>query len=412
MSELAALRTTLAKLEAERPRLCAMPVARRIASLASAASALRDPERQLGRTLRTELERTSGLSSEGVAWALDTTLATITESALAATVEAAERAGGGARVLPRGLAAVVLSANVGTAPLTALTLPLLFGNPTLAKASSRDEVAASALFAALYSVDAELADALAVVSFPGGARELEDAMLARADAMVVYGGDATLDALRARTRAGSSFVAHGHGLGVAYVASEVLADPSRRAAAVRALALDVAAYDQRGCLSPHLVAVQGDDDAVRSFARALAEEGLPRIERSMPRGKLPAEAAAPQLAWRGVAVARGELFEGSAHAVSLELDGPMRPSPGYRNLQVVKLRDEAELLTGLGSFGVHLKQLGVAGDDATLARIGALLLPPSAPRIVRLGSMQTPEFGGIWDGELSFTGLVRYAARP
>lgn len=403
------IRRRVASVEATKKRIASMSATRRVEALAEAARRLLDPERELGRSLRTELERTSGLSSEGIAWALDTTLGSLTEEALVQPLGRASRAASPGRFLPRGLCTMVLSANVGTSPFTAIAMPLLFGNATVVKASGRDDVAARALLAALTTVDAELAESLDVFTFEGGDAAREDLLLQRSDAVVVYGSDATVATLRSRTPVSASFVAHGHGLGVGYVAASAVANAADERKAIDAFALDIAAYDQRGCLSPHLIAVQGGSVEARAFAEALSEIGLAKLERTMPRGRLEAAEGAAQMAWRGVAVARGELFEGRAHAASAEPGGPPRPSCGGRNVQVIAVDGVASLVETLEPLGVHLKLIGVAGGETIERAIAEALVPPLAPRVVPAGTMQTPAFGAPWDGELPFTGLVRYA---
>jgi len=413
--ELQELRARVARVESTIPAIAAIPVERRIESIDAAARLLADGERALGRDLRTALEATSGLSSEGIAWALDSTLGAITHASLGATVELARRGATGpvsSQVVPRGLVTVVLSANVTTAPLFALAMPLLFGNAVVAKASKRDDIVARAFVAALESVDAKLAESIDVVVFDGGDIEREDALLARANAVAVYGSDATSAALRARTPVNASFLVHGHGLGVGFVARDVVRDDIARQKALLDFALDIAAYDQRGCLSPHAIVVEGDAASASAFGRDLAEIGLAQLAIRMPRGPLPHSAASAQLAFRSVGIARGELFEGDGYGVSVEIDSPLRPSPGYRNVQVVACDDRTLFSSVASGFGTHLKIVGLAGDESCARDVASTFLPPLAPRIVRAGTMQTPAFGAAWDGELPFTGLVRYAAGP
>ena len=127
--------------------------------------------------------------------------------------------------------AVVLSANVTTAPLFALVMPLLLGNVVLAKASARDDATAWALRTALKNVDEELAACLDVVVFDGGDVALEDVVLTRADSVVVYGSDSTVAELRRRTPVSCAFVPHGHGLGLGFLSREVVSDSHARARA-------------------------------------------------------------------------------------------------------------------------------------------------------------------------------------
>lgn len=401
------LRERVARVESTVASFASMSRDARVATLAAAVGVLADAEMEIGRELRNELERESGLTSQGVAWALDTTLSAMTESAFREVLDRAEAATPGGGITPRGLVVVVLSANVSTAPFFALAMPLLFGNAVVAKASHRDDVGARAFLRALASVDATFAESLDVVTFEGGDAAREEALLARANALVVYGGDATVAELARRAPRTTTVVPHGHGLGIGVLPRSVASDVAARASALERFALDVAAYDQRGCLSPHALVVEGDASLARSVARELADRPLARYAKSLPRGPLPSAMSAPQLAWRSAAVTRGELFEGDGFATSAEPDSAIRPSPGYRNVQVVACDDARAIAARVAPLGAHLKVVGVP-DEADFGAIRASLPWSVAPRLVTMGRMQTPAFGTTWDGELPQTGLVRY----
>jgi hypothetical protein len=143
-----------------------------------------------------------------------------------------------------------------------------------------------ALFArALREVDAELADCLAVVYWPGGTRELEAVALAAADAVVVYGGEDVVESVSGRTAPGTRLVVHGPRISIGLV--------SRNAGlgAARDIAAATAAYDQQGCVSPHVVYVEtgGPLDPL-ALAQAIADE-LESLQATQPRRRINASEA-------------------------------------------------------------------------------------------------------------------------
>ncbi len=385
-------------------------------ALGRAAERLADAATPLGAEARAVLGGTSEHSSAMVDWALRTTLlptttTTTTQGDLLALLDAWRPRARGLIAQPARLAAIVLAGNVFTAGFRALALPLLVGAPVLVKAASRDDAFPRLFARALAEVEPRLGAALAVTTFARGAEPLEAALLERADSVSVYGSDATLRAVRARLAPGVAFAGHGHGLGAAYVPVAALESlDAARDVALR-LALDVAAYDQRGCLSPHVVFVaRSGRVAPRDFARLLADEGLAPLARTLPRGALPLEVGAQQLQWRGLSIARGDLFEGDGFAVSYEADAPLRLGPGYRNVLVLECGDARELAVRLGPLGVHLKALGVAGDADARAAVAGALTGPLAPRVSDVGAMQTPGLGGPADGVDPFAPFLRYLA--
>jgi hypothetical protein len=203
-----------------------------------------------------------------------------------------------------------------------------------------------------------------------------------------------------------SFVAHGHGLGAAFVAGPTLTSEAQARDAARKLALDVAAYDQRGCLSPHVAWVErGSEVAPERFAELLVAE-LETLRLRLPRGSLSRHSASAQLSWRGVSAIRGTLLEGDGYAVAFEEGGTLRVSPGYRNIQVVAIAGIHELTAKLAPLGVHMKCLGVAGIEPSL--LLPLLPARVAPRLCQVGDMQRPPADALQDGLAPWDGLLRW----
>jgi hypothetical protein len=344
-----------------------------------------------------------------VDWALAHQVAIVTPAALMRAAAAIAPSHAGDVPACARLAVVVLAGNVFTAGLRAVALPLLARVPVVAKASSRDDVFPRILRAALARTDPEVAESLDVVTFTGGATPLEDALFAQADVVSVFGSDTTLAEIRARLPATTTFVPHGHGIGAVFVPASALRDETAAAELADRVALDVAAFDQRGCLSPHAVWVErGSTVPARELARLIADRGLARLAGELPRGSLPTATGGAQVQWRGVAAARGELFERDGYAVSWEGDGPLRLSPGWRNVSVLECADATDLGRRLAPLGMHLKALGVASDAAGRRVLAAHLPPPLAPRVSAPGAMQTPPIDALADGHSPWTGLVRW----
>jgi hypothetical protein len=398
-------------------RLRALGVDRRCQALAAAAAELADCASPLGGHARRVLPVSSGHSPEMVDWALRSALGEVDAKGLAALFREAageERAGAAERrCVPPRLVTAVLAGNVFTASLRPIVLALLAGSPLVCKASSRGDAFPRLFEVALTAVDPEVGAALAVATFPGGTEELEDALFRASDAVIVYGGDPTVEVLRRRLPATVRLQEHGHGLGVAWVTAAVLANPQRAAEAAERLALDVAAYDQRGCLSPQVLWLEdrdlGGEKEGRRFLALLAE-ALERQDRLLPRGFLPPEIAAAQMQWRGVMATAGELWAGGWGAVVWIADrsAPLHLGPGWRNLLVLPCTGAPDLARRLTPFGVHLKAVGVGGDPEALRRLADLLPPPLCPRLCPLGRMQIPPLTGLADGAPPFEALLRW----
>lgn len=395
-----ALKETLERLEASGAALRARADASHVSAVIEAWSRIADPERALGRRARVELPEHTGLSLPMVVWALAATFAELEPQ-----IECAARrmaAPDGAIAAPPRLGALILAGNVFSACVQPITVALLARVPVLVKASSKDDSLPRLFEDALAEVDPELASAYGVVSYPGGSDAHEAAILARASVVSAYGSDHTLSSLRARLAPHATFIGHGHGLGVGWASGAALADDARGVA--RRFALDVAAYDQRGCMSPHAIVLEEGTIEGERFAGLLSEE-LDVIERELPRGVLPTDVGASQLQWRGVGAASGSLVEGRVGAVVYDPSAAIRPSPGWRNVLVVESASISGLAERIDGLGAHLKALGVAGDVEQVARA----LPASvAPRVCAAGEMQRPGLLALADGRPPWEGWQRW----
>jgi hypothetical protein len=151
---------------------------------------------------------------------------------------------------PPALVAAVLASNVPALALPAIAHACLAGAALVVKSGRADMVSAPAFQRALATVDPVLAATVVPVYWHGGTRDVEDAVLSRADVIVATGADSTMAELASRR--GTTVVTHGDRTSIAVVMDDATDDE------LRALAWDVARYEQRGCLSPHAVFVKGD----------------------------------------------------------------------------------------------------------------------------------------------------------
>jgi hypothetical protein len=200
----------------------------------------------------------------------------------------------------------------------------------------------------------------------------------------VYGRDETVADVRARARV--PVRAHGAGMGVALIA------PARDLAAQAAeLATSVAAFDQRGCLSPRVALVEGDDARAEDFAARL-DVALDGAGVAAARGALFPEEREELARWRQAVDFAGSVRLAHDHAVGVTPGaGPLLLPPPGRHVHVTSFREEEDLARLLAPFTRAIVAVG-AGD---LARHAALA--PSHARLSGLADMQRPPLDGPVD---------------
>jgi hypothetical protein len=271
---------------------------------------------------------------------------------------------------------VVLSANVFVAPLRALAIARAAADRVTVRPSPRDPVLTLAL---LQAADSAGEGAITVV-------DERDVAHIEASEVHVYGRDATIAAVRARVRPGVVVRGHAAGMGVALVSAHAELE-----AAAEALAVDVAAFDQRGCLSPRVALVVGDRVGARVFAERL-HLALAAREGRVPRGRLFEDETVEARRWRDTHAFAGRLWEAAHHAVALAPEGaPLSIPPPGRHVTVVG----AASLDAAAAFLRPIAGTIVAVGTNAPWELGALV--PLHARLSALGVMQRPRLDGPVD---------------
>jgi len=294
----------------------------------------------------------------------------------------------------------IVAGNTPIAGLQSLIRGLLLGSENLVKLPS----------SGLPEIDAFVAQLAPVMRASVTlSTELKADWLRRANAIIVFGDDGTVDHFRHRARADQVFVAHGHAISFGIIFSD--ADGT---AAVRA-ARDVGMYDQQGCLSPHCLYVDPDGIDARDFAGELAA-AMADYEKIDPRSDISADESATITALRDsysfraasddqVAVWQSPV--GTAWTVVFETDPSFTVSPLNRFVFVNPLPRGglADLRKDIKAVRPHLSSIAIHPFSDAHAESAADL---GASRICPLGHAQAPHLLWHQDGRPQLSPLVKW----
>ncbi|MDI1476978.1 acyl-CoA reductase [Polyangium sp. y55x31] len=346
----------------------------RVLRVIAAGRRIQDPNDPLGAEARARLPAVTGLDPKGVELALSAHLETHATDAEIDTLLA--RTGRAPRCH------VILAANVCTAPLRALALAAATSPDIVVRPSRRDPVVTDLLVRALSADEAfvrthhaSLTRAASITPAPG-------------DELHVYGSDASIEAVTRGLPAGVCVRGHGTGLGLAVIGGDAPIDD-----AAASLAWDIVPFDQRGCLSPRFVLVEGGEARAEQFVQAL-DAALSRAAARVPRGPLD-PALAAEIALYGASMeAVGLFLSRPSHAVGFDPSpcALVLPPPA-RVVHVVALAptDAPNLLAPWAPF---VTAIGLC-DDGLLARAVCERAPFA--RCSPLGAMQRPPLDGPVD---------------
>jgi hypothetical protein len=314
------------------------------------------------------------------------------------------------------LTVVVSSGNIPGAALPSVAQALLLESPCLAKTGSAEPALLPLYARSLAAAAPELAAGLAVTTWEGGREDLERALLAEADALVVYGGNEAVRSLRAHLPAHARFIGYGHRISFAAVGRELLT-PEQACEAARLAAVDVATFDQQGCLSPQALYVErGGAVSPEQFAELLAG-ALARLAVELPRRSLsPAEAAAiHQL--RSAYEVRSALEPGVRlytnpdrleWTVAVDPDPTLAPCPLNRTAIIRPIERLEELPRHLAALRGALLSAGLGVGFERRRALARDLAAAGVTRITTLGEAQRPETELFHDGVNAIAALARY----
>lgn len=421
---LGAVLESLARARAE--FLADRPVAEIVAVVDAAAQRFLDPADPVRRTAEEALPAVTGYSPPMVRLVLDRMAADWRADALDRLLRAElgdpgvldgfrPRGASHVRAMGPELAFHIFAGNVPGVAVTSLVRALLVKAASLGKSGSGDPLLPALFARTLAEIDPGLGACVAVTYWPGGSAGLEDVAFDAADTVVVYGGEAVVESVRARAHAGARLVEHGPRLSFAIVAREALG-PHEIEPTAAAAARAVATFDQQGCVSPHLVYVEeGGAVTPRDFAAALAR-AMADVERELPRGRLaPAEAAAIHqirgaaefagLAGRGV-----ELFasDGTEYTVIYEPDPALELSCLNRVVRVKPIGSLDDAAALARPYARYLQTVGLAAPADRRRGAAECLARAGVTRITDLEGMPWPPPTWYHDGRGPLQELIRW----
>jgi hypothetical protein len=330
--------------------------------------------------------------------------------------DAEQRTGLAAMVHGPELLVHIAAGNIPNPALLSIVLGLLARSAQFLKCASGASLLPRLFAHSLYEADPKLASCLEIATWRGGNTELEGALFQEADAVTATGSDETLAEIHRHLPGKVRFLGYGHRVSFGYVAHEMLSGFSAKQIVTRATD-DVVAWDQHGCLSPHVIYVErGGSLSPDGFAERLAEE-LAGRETSEPRRMLSAHESAVITGKRDFYRIRAAASldtrlwqsEGStAWTVVYEGDPRFQLSCLNRFIYVKGVTDLTEALQNADAVRGKVSTVGLAATEEKAHPLATQLARWGVTRICPLGQMQNPPLLWRHDGRPALADLVRW----
>jgi hypothetical protein len=310
----------------------------------------------------------------------------------------------------------ITAGNLPVPALSSLALGVLLRCAQFMKCARGSSFVPRLFAHSLYQAEPKLGACIELAEWPGGAADLDDTLVEHADCLTATGSDETLAAIRQRLPARVRFVSFGHRVSFAFVSASAQSGPATTRLPGLAAA-DVAAWNQLGCLSPHIIYVeQGGTLNAEGFARELAVE-LARVESTEPRGDLSIEEATAIASRRAIyqmraAYSAETLIWGSpdstAWTVVYEADPRFQVSCLNRFIYVKPVADLADTLRHADPVRGKVSTVGLAAAAEQAEQLALTLARWGVTRVCPLGKMQQPPLTWHHDGRPSLGDLVTW----
>ena len=396
-----------------------MPANDIVDTIAEAAAAWTDPQFEPRSTCASHIATRTGYSLPVVQFALDHLFGAVTSSALHSTI-ASEL--GSIDALDRFIARpgrpdafadrlgdvciIASRTTIGVALLPAIFALCAKCDVTV---KDREDQLIAEFFRTLAERNNVFAYAARARSYDS--REVLAPFIRQFSCVVAFGKDQTLESIRNSCAPDTRFIGFGSRASAGYIAITFGNDDARLRELLERAARDVLLYETEGCMSLHVLFVEGRANAHR-VAEGFAD-ALSNASRTFPRGANDDATAARFASVRNAAAFRASLgesslFSGESHAVIFSPLHQDPPSFGPRCISVVPVDKPDEALRYLTEHGVALEAFALSEtrDDIVQMAIDA-----GAVRLTRFGALQTPPASGNHGGRPRITDFVRWIDR-
>ena len=313
------------------------------------------------------------------------------------------------RILPLGTLLHITASNQYGLAFYSVIEGLLTGNINLVKLPSEDDGLSAMIFLELFRIEPRLADYVYLFDYHSLETETIEKLMRLADAVVVWGSDEAVKAVRHLADPTTKIIEWGHKLSFAYITKDGL-----RENLLRGLAQNIIETNQLLCSSCQGIFLDTDSmEDVFEFCKLF----LPILEkcREEYNEKIPLEVAA-QTGLRAyneslqVNYYSCRVFQGQQSTLLAYEDSALVLAIPYGNCWVKRLPREM-MLSVLRPHKNHLQTAGLLCGDEEVETLTAHLWNAGVSRVTRGENMSQGYYGAAHDGEYPLRRYTRIASK-
>ena len=289
---------------------------------------------------------------------------------------------------------------------------LLTGNINILKLPEYEGGVSLEILTKLIEIEPKLKPYIYVVNVSSQNEEIIAELIKLVDALVVWGGDSAIQALRQLTPPTIPIIEWGHRLSFSYFTKNKNEDKD-----LNGLAKDIVLTDQLYCSSPQCVFYEtSDHDELDNFAKRLSKE-IDKVSKEYPSSIRPMEVES-QITWTHELIKMEEILKEKklytnklrTHSVMVDYSPKLITSPLFRNIWAMPIKRE-EIIKLLRREKGHLQTVGLSCDELDYEELSSIFYSAGVNRIMALGLMSSNYSGEPHDGEYALLRYVRIVNR-
>jgi len=289
---------------------------------------------------------------------------------------------------------------------------MLTGNINILKLPSHEGGISLDILKTLVEVEPRLKPFIYVVNVSSSDEEMINKLIKEVDAVLVWGGDETVQAIRRLTPPTIKLIEWGHRLSFSYFTKQDDYESD-----LRLLANDIVSTDQLYCSSPQCVFLETESfDEVESFSKQLFE-AIKVKSKQFPPNPISLDVQS-QITWvkelvkTEEAIGEKKLFvdETNQYSVLLDYKASLKPSPLFRNIWVMPVK-RVEMMDLLRNEKGHLQTVGLSTEENEFDSVSNLFYAAGVNRVMPCGEMSSVYSGEAHDGDFALSRYVRVITR-
>ncbi|XMB85300.1 acyl-CoA reductase [Mycoplasmatota bacterium WC44] len=310
---------------------------------------------------------------------------------------------------------VIMHIGAGNAlGLSALSVMegLLTGNINILKLPEHEGGISLDILNKLIEIEPRLKPYIYVINVSSKNKDIISKLIELVDAVLVWGGDEAISALRHLTPPTIKLIEWGHRLSFAYFTRQENYDID-----LERLANDIVQTDQLYCSSPQCVFLETDNNKeLDDFAHQLFNK-IKNASSKYPSSKRSLDVQS-QITWTRELVRTEEILnvkklfidKTKQYSVMVDYIPKLTTSPLFRNIWVMPVKRN-DILKMLRKEKGHLQTVGLSCNKKELNEISDLFYSAGVNRVMKCGKMSSNYSGEPHDGEYALQRYVRIVNR-